>query len=98
MPHALQPSRRSLHQAVPSGRKGFHSGFVYLAKELAWVDSERVYVAWKHQLRGREDTTVRPQPGPWRQECGAALLVDAQQVSVSVEGMTRWDLQQSALT
>lgn len=60
---------------------------VHLAREIDRMNTEPVCAPGKHQGQEEEDMTGRPCPRPQSLDLGAALAVDAHQVSVGLDGM-----------
>lgn len=60
---------------------------VHLATEIDRMNTEPVCSPGKHQGQEEEDGTGRPRPRPQSLDLGAALAVDAHQVSVGLDGV-----------
>ena len=58
---------------------------VHLAKEINRMNTELVYSPGKHQCLEEEGVTTRPCPRPRSLDLGAALTVDAHQVSMGLD-------------
>lgn len=58
---------------------------VHLAQEINRMNTELVYSPGKHQCLEEEGVTTRPCPRPQSLDLGAALTVDAHQVSVGLD-------------